>query len=127
MKVAYFGMLILGILVSSPSFAGELDSPAAEAVREVRVTNPDFETIMRPEPESFFAVARIPRGTSLEILGRETLAGGDSRDRWCRVEYDGQKGWVRESDFEDDEPQAGYSIRYVAPYTSSKPVAGMSF
>jgi hypothetical protein len=92
-KKILLSMLVLGVLILAvPAAAVYASSPAAMAtIPSAAVTTARTITSLnlRPEPNTFRPpIAVIPRGTTIDVLGRNEAA------RWLSVVYQGQQGWV---------------------------------
>lgn len=113
------GLLAAGIAAASPE-------PARS---RVRTTNGDFATHIRPEPDSFKSLGRIPVGTDVEIRDMRVIQIGKFKENWYLVEYDGVSGWVRGDDLEGETAEKNFSVTYQAPdfSTGTTSPGGISF
>lgn len=94
-----------------------------------RVTSADFEVALRPEPDSFRVVTRIPPASKVKVLNRIQLDQGMAKINWYEVEYEGQRGWLSGSSLDGDNSELTYSVKYRSPYEGDGPsgIVGTSF
>lgn len=94
-----------------------------------RSTSADFEVALRPEPDSFRVVTRIPQASKVKILNKIQLEQGMAKINWYEVEFEGKTGWLSGASLDDDQSELTYSVTYVAPYEASgrSSLAGAAF
>lgn len=74
-------------------------NPPAAVAQIARVNSPnDGFLALRNAPDAEIGdrLAKIPHGTSVEIIGcqKKSMIVSNRRGRWCRANYNGQSGWV---------------------------------
>ena len=88
LSILVLGMLVLTVpaaaaYASGPAVTATISSDAVTTARTITSLN------LRPEPSTARPpIAVIPRGTTIDVLGRNEAA------RWLSVTYRGQQGWV---------------------------------
>jgi len=108
------------ILLLSLSFVFFLSHLAAQEIDESRVTNADSPTVMYPDPDSIYAVTRVPPASSVEVLAKQVIQEGKFKVNWYQVEFDQHTGWIRGTDLNDGEKESKYSVSYSSPKSASK-------
>jgi uncharacterized protein YraI len=111
--ILVLGTLIPGILtLTAPAAAAYASGPVeavtvpSDAVTTARTTT---SLNLRPEPSTTRRpIAVIPRGTTIDVLGRNEAA------RWLSVVYRGQQGWV-----------SAYYVVLASGQPSDLPVVGV--
>ena len=122
MKAVFQIGLVVVFLVASA------EAIYADAPTQFRVTNAEYETIMRPEPDSFRVVEHIPQNTEVEIIDRQQIQQGKFKVNWYQVEYNGKTGWVSGRNFEDSEEESSFSMKYSSPGgPDRKSLMGLSY
>ncbi len=100
---------------------GGADAPAARAAQaqernpNLRVTNADFPTHLRPEPDSLQSIARIPVSTEVEVRDIRVVQLERFKENWYQVDFEGKSGWVRGDDLEGEASEKTFSVTYQAP------------
>ena len=95
--------------------------------RNVRTTNADFPTQMRPEPDAMQSVGKIPPGTKVKILDMRVIQVDRFKENWYLVEHEGVSGWVRGDDLDGEVSEKKYSVTYQAPDLPGSSMNGVSF
>ncbi|MBP9732999.1 MAG: hypothetical protein KBD07_01335 [Candidatus Omnitrophica bacterium] len=90
-------------------------SAQTEAHSRVRMTNEDFPTQLRPEPDSLKSIGRIPVSTEIEIKDMRVLQIGNFKENWYLVDFEGKSGWVRGDDLDGEAAEKNFSVTYQAP------------
>ncbi len=109
-------MMVLAVFLSAAglgSAPASADSAASES--RTRTTNADFPTQLRPEPDSFKSLAKIPPATEIAIEDMRVIQLGKFKENWYLVTYEGITGWVRGDDLDGETAEKKYSVTYQAP------------
>jgi len=114
-------LMLATLALASPALADDgaaAGAPAAApAVRNpnLRMTNADFPTHLRPEPDSLKSIGRIPVGTEIEVRDMRVIQLEKFKENWYLVEFEGKEGWVRGDDLEGEAAEKTFSVTYQAP------------
>ncbi len=108
--------------------AGNALSAQADPASRQRMTNSDFPTQLRPEPDSLKSLAKIPPGTAVTISDMRVIQLDTYKENWYLIDYQGTLGWVRGDDLDGESAEKSYSVTYQAPdYATSTTPGGLSF
>jgi hypothetical protein len=101
-------LTVAALVFASPALADEQNL-------NLRVTNADFPTHLRPEPDSLQSIGRIPVGTEIEVRDMRVIQLGKFKENWYLVEFEGKEGWVRGDDLDGEAAEKTFSVTYHAP------------
>lgn len=118
--------LLMAVFLVPLACAAAPDASVLAASSE-RVTNADFPTHLRPEPDSLQSLVRIPPSTTLTIEDMRVIRLDKFKENWYRVTYDGKTGWVRGDDLEGEAAEKNFSVTYQAPDLPSPSPGGVQF
>lgn len=111
-KIRFFVMAASALFIAATVFAEPMRS---EPVSRERMTNADFPTQLRPEPDSLQSIAKIPPATPVTISDMRVIQTDRFKENWYRVDYDGKTGWVRGDDLDGEKAEKSFSATYYAP------------
>ncbi len=112
------------LTLALPALAGE---GSAARNPNLRVTNADFPTHLRPEPDSLQSMGRIPVSTEVEVRDMRVIQLEKFKENWYQVDFEGKSGWVRGDDLEGEKTEKTFSVTYQAPELPTASPGGISF
>ena len=96
MKVLYWFVVFLGILVMLPCVASGVYASDVKQGNKVTIVTPGTVARLCPHPNcgQNQHIARIPKGTILEAQGIMDVKRGILTVKWFEVTYKGKRGWI---------------------------------
>ena len=90
--------------------------PAADKTNSrERMTNADFPTHLRPEPDSLKTTGKLEPSTRVTVHDMRVVQTGSYKENWYLVESEGRSGWVRGDELDGEKAEKNFSATYQAP------------